>query len=147
MVNGKFMCIFNVYWPNSAALIEGFCTVCEQPLVDLNPRPRNNPPGDARAFSKLQFRIGELLRISRIFLWHVSVLDIRYWQRKATWTFACGRRKVFIFDFNLLFTLHVCFERLLALDLVSTLRVLCHIISKHQQVMLVTFRRAMVVQN
>ena len=37
MVNGKD--IFNVYWPNSLELIEGFCTVCEQPWVDLNPRP------------------------------------------------------------------------------------------------------------
>ena len=37
MVNGKH--IFNVHWPNSAGLIEGFCTVCEQPWVDLNPRP------------------------------------------------------------------------------------------------------------
>ena len=31
--------IFNVHWPNSAGLIEGFCTVCEQPWVDLNPPP------------------------------------------------------------------------------------------------------------
>ena len=31
--------IFNVHWPNSLGLIEGFCTVCEQPWVDLNPRP------------------------------------------------------------------------------------------------------------
>ena len=37
MVNGKD--IFNVHWPNSLGLIEGFCTVCEQPWVDLNPRP------------------------------------------------------------------------------------------------------------
>ena len=37
MVNGKY--IFNVHWPNSLGLIEGFCTVCEQPWVDLNPRP------------------------------------------------------------------------------------------------------------
>ena len=37
MVNGKY--IFNVQWPTSAGLIEGFCTVCEQPWVDLNPRP------------------------------------------------------------------------------------------------------------
>ena len=36
MVNGKD--IFNVHWPNSLGLIEGFCTVCEQPWVDLNPR-------------------------------------------------------------------------------------------------------------
>ena len=33
---GKY--IFNVHWPNSLGLIEGFCTVCE-PWVDLNPRP------------------------------------------------------------------------------------------------------------
>ena len=37
MVHGKD--IFNVHWPNSLGLIEGFCTVCEQPWVDLNPRP------------------------------------------------------------------------------------------------------------
>ena len=37
MVNAKH--IFNVHWPNSAGLIEGFCTVCEQPWVDLNPLP------------------------------------------------------------------------------------------------------------
>ena len=36
MVNSKY--IFNVHWPNSAGLVEGFCTVCEQPWVDLNPR-------------------------------------------------------------------------------------------------------------
>ena len=36
MVNGKY--IFNVHWPNSLGLIEAFCTVCEQPWVDLNPR-------------------------------------------------------------------------------------------------------------
>ena len=35
--NGKYM--FNVHWPNCAGLIEDFCTVCEQPWVDLNPRP------------------------------------------------------------------------------------------------------------
>ena len=27
-----------MHWPNSLKLIEGFCTVCEQPWVDLNPR-------------------------------------------------------------------------------------------------------------
>ena len=32
--NGKD--IFNVHWPNSLGLIEGFCTVCEQPCVNLN---------------------------------------------------------------------------------------------------------------
>ena len=37
MVNGKY--IFNVHWPNSLGPIEGFCTVCEQPWLDLNPRP------------------------------------------------------------------------------------------------------------
>ena len=31
--------IFNVHWPNSLGLIEGLCTVCEQPWVDFNPRP------------------------------------------------------------------------------------------------------------
>ena len=31
--------MFNVNWPNSQGLIESFCTVCEQPWVDLNPRP------------------------------------------------------------------------------------------------------------
>ena len=35
--NGKD--IFNVHWPYSLGLIEGFCTVCRQPWVDLNPRP------------------------------------------------------------------------------------------------------------
>ena len=39
MVNGKYTCIFNVHWPNSLGLIEGFCTVCKQPWVDLNPQP------------------------------------------------------------------------------------------------------------
>ena len=37
MVNGKD--IFNVHWPNSLGLIEVFCTVCEQPRVELNPQP------------------------------------------------------------------------------------------------------------
>ena len=37
MVNGKD--IFNVHWPNSLGRIEGFCTVCEQLWVDLNPWP------------------------------------------------------------------------------------------------------------
>ena len=37
MVNGKD--IFNVHWPTGLGLIEGFCTVCEQPWADLNPRP------------------------------------------------------------------------------------------------------------
>ena len=31
--------IFNVHWPNSLGLIEGFCMVCEQPWMDLNPQP------------------------------------------------------------------------------------------------------------
>ena len=30
--------IFNVHWPNNLGLFEGFCTVCEQPWMDLNPR-------------------------------------------------------------------------------------------------------------
>ena len=29
--NGKH--IFNVHWPNCLGLIEGFCTVCEQPTI------------------------------------------------------------------------------------------------------------------
>ena len=33
-VNGKY--IFNVHWPNSSGLVEGFCTVCEQPWKDLD---------------------------------------------------------------------------------------------------------------
>ena len=37
MVNGKY--IFNVHWPHSLGLIEGFCMVCEEPRVDLNPLP------------------------------------------------------------------------------------------------------------
>ena len=37
-INGKY--IFNVHWLNSLGLIEGFCTVCEQPWVDLNTHPR-----------------------------------------------------------------------------------------------------------
>ena len=28
-----------MHWPNSLGLIKGFCTVCEQPWMDLNPRP------------------------------------------------------------------------------------------------------------
>ena len=28
-----------MHWPNSLGLIEGFCTACEQPWVDLNTRP------------------------------------------------------------------------------------------------------------
>ena len=37
MVNGKY--IINVHWPNSTRRLEGFCAVCEQPWVDLNPLP------------------------------------------------------------------------------------------------------------
>ena len=37
MVNGNY--IFNIHWPNSLGLIEGFCTVYEQPWVDFNPQP------------------------------------------------------------------------------------------------------------
>ena len=37
MVNGKN--IFNVHLPNILGLIEGWCTVCEQLWVDLNPWP------------------------------------------------------------------------------------------------------------
>ena len=33
LVSGKY--IFNVHWPNR----QGFCTVCEQPWVDLSPWP------------------------------------------------------------------------------------------------------------
>ena len=36
MANGKST--FNVHWPNSLGLIEGFSTVCEQPWVDFNPQ-------------------------------------------------------------------------------------------------------------
>ena len=36
-INVKY--IFDVHWLNSLGLIEGFCTVCEQPQVDLNPQP------------------------------------------------------------------------------------------------------------
>ena len=41
MVTGKAngTDILNVHLPNSLGLIEGFCTVCEQPWVDLNPQP------------------------------------------------------------------------------------------------------------
>ena len=28
-----------MHWPNGLGLIEGFCMVCEQPWVDLNPQP------------------------------------------------------------------------------------------------------------
>ena len=31
MVNGKF--VFNVHWPNSLGLVEGFCMVCKQPWI------------------------------------------------------------------------------------------------------------------
>ena len=34
---GKY--VFHVHWPNSLGLIQGFCTVGEQPWVDLNPQP------------------------------------------------------------------------------------------------------------
>ena len=92
MVNGKD--IFNVHWPNSLGLIEGFCTVCEQQfghaktkLLYISSLPKATRPSTVQVKSK-PIAVAETQRHLGIIFSH----DLR-WNHHAADLIAKASRK------------------------------------------------------